>query len=250
MARKELRRGPVQGYAPVERDVVDMVGVQHRDARPGSKNMEADSTTVSGGGKLHDRRRHCLELYELTALTHDGRRGIAAPFGHLPNRARSTIGPDIEQLRLRDHQVVVRPEECRRVTAVVGDLVEDRLGPSLAGVAVGVGKISGGTLKIEAMPAGQVVPAREELATAVEAGMVDGVRQTSPDDATAEAWLAKMDSNKAEILPLFAATYGADQAVKWWAYWRVFYMACAELWDYDDGNEWFVSHYLFRNPGR
>ncbi len=67
---------------------------------------------------------------------------------------------------------------------------------------------------------------------------------------TAEAWLAKMDANKAEILPLFAETYGADQAVKWWAYWRVFYMACAELWDYDDGNEWFVSHYLFRNPAR
>jgi cyclopropane-fatty-acyl-phospholipid synthase len=67
---------------------------------------------------------------------------------------------------------------------------------------------------------------------------------------TAEAWLAKMDANKAEILGLFARTYGADQAVKWWAYWRVFYMACAELWDYDDGNEWFVSHYLFSNPRR
>jgi cyclopropane-fatty-acyl-phospholipid synthase len=65
---------------------------------------------------------------------------------------------------------------------------------------------------------------------------------------TAEAWLANMDRNKAEILPLFAQTYGPGQAVKWWAYWRVFYMACAELWDYDDGNEWFVSHYRFKNP--
>jgi cyclopropane-fatty-acyl-phospholipid synthase len=65
---------------------------------------------------------------------------------------------------------------------------------------------------------------------------------------TAEAWLANMDAHKPEILELFRETYGPDQALKWWAYWRVFYMACAELWNYDKGNEWFVSHYLFENP--
>ena len=65
---------------------------------------------------------------------------------------------------------------------------------------------------------------------------------------TAEHWLEKMDQNKAKIMPLFGATYGADQATKWWAYWRVFYMSCAELWGYRDGNEWLVSHYRFRKP--
>src|SRR6185503_596551 len=62
---------------------------------------------------------------------------------------------------------------------------------------------------------------------------------------TAEAWLANMDNHKAEIMPLFAATYGQDQALKWWVYWRIFYMACAELWNFNGGNEWMVSHYLF-----
>ncbi len=62
---------------------------------------------------------------------------------------------------------------------------------------------------------------------------------------TAEAWLKNMDSHKAEIMPLFETTYGKDQATKWWVYWRLFYLACAELWGYNDGEEWIVSHYLF-----
>ncbi len=62
---------------------------------------------------------------------------------------------------------------------------------------------------------------------------------------TAEAWLRNMDRHKAEIMPLFENTYGKDQALKWWVYWRVFYMACAELWAYKQGEEWMVSHYLF-----
>jgi cyclopropane-fatty-acyl-phospholipid synthase len=65
---------------------------------------------------------------------------------------------------------------------------------------------------------------------------------------TAEHWLANMDAHKEEILPLFATTYGPDQARKWWAYWRVFYLSCAELWGYRGGEEWLVSHYLFRKP--
>jgi cyclopropane-fatty-acyl-phospholipid synthase len=63
---------------------------------------------------------------------------------------------------------------------------------------------------------------------------------------TAEHWLRNMDAHRAEIMPLFAGTYGAGQAVKWWAYWRVFYLACAELWNFRGGEEWHVSHYLFR----
>jgi cyclopropane-fatty-acyl-phospholipid synthase len=62
---------------------------------------------------------------------------------------------------------------------------------------------------------------------------------------TSEAWLSNMDKHKAEIMPLFEETYGKDQTIKWWVYWRIFYMACAELWKYNNGEEWIVSHYLF-----
>jgi len=65
---------------------------------------------------------------------------------------------------------------------------------------------------------------------------------------TAEDWLKNMDRHRAEILPLFRQTYGAGQEIRWWAYWRVFYLACAELWGYRGGEEWIVSHYLFRKP--
>jgi cyclopropane-fatty-acyl-phospholipid synthase len=67
---------------------------------------------------------------------------------------------------------------------------------------------------------------------------------------TSEAWLQNMDAHKAHIMPLFEQTYGNDQAVKWWVYWRLFYLACAELWAYNKGNEWIVSHYLFSKTNR
>lgn len=63
---------------------------------------------------------------------------------------------------------------------------------------------------------------------------------------TSEAWLQNMDGHKKEIIPLFEATYGKNQAVRWWVYWRLFYMACAELFGYNNGNEWMVCHYLFK----
>lgn len=61
---------------------------------------------------------------------------------------------------------------------------------------------------------------------------------------TLEAWLAKMDKNKVQVMELFMDTYG-DEAKKFWVYWRIFFMACSETFRMKNGNEWQVSHYLF-----
>lgn len=63
---------------------------------------------------------------------------------------------------------------------------------------------------------------------------------------TSRAWLEKMDNAKEEILEIFKKTYGEKDAKMWVRYWRIFFMACEELWAYDRGEEWIISHYLFQ----
>jgi cyclopropane-fatty-acyl-phospholipid synthase len=66
-------------------------------------------------------------------------------------------------------------------------------------------------------------------------------------EKTANAWLARMDAQREVLWPLFVQTYGSSNAQNWWMRWRVFFMACAELFGYREGQEWWVSHYLFEN---
>ena len=66
---------------------------------------------------------------------------------------------------------------------------------------------------------------------------------------TANAWLANADARKEEVLRLFADCYGEEQASMWFMRWRMFFMACEELFRYRGGNEWFVSHYRFGKAG-
>jgi cyclopropane-fatty-acyl-phospholipid synthase len=43
-----------------------------------------------------------------------------------------------------------------------------------------------------------------------------------------------------------AAAYGSKDAALWYRRWRIFFMACAELWGFQGGDEWLVGHYRFR----
>jgi cyclopropane-fatty-acyl-phospholipid synthase len=65
--------------------------------------------------------------------------------------------------------------------------------------------------------------------------------------ATANAWLANLDHRHETILPVLEAVYGTE-AGRWLQRWRVFFMACAELFGLDDGESWWVVHHLLEKP--
>lgn len=67
-------------------------------------------------------------------------------------------------------------------------------------------------------------------------------------EKTANAWLENMDKEEGPITEILAATYGAGEVTKWRNRWRIFYMACAELFGYKNGQEWWVTHYQFERP--
>jgi cyclopropane-fatty-acyl-phospholipid synthase len=64
-------------------------------------------------------------------------------------------------------------------------------------------------------------------------------------ERTANAWLQNMDARREAVMPILAATYGEPQAEQWFQRWRIFFMACAELFGLTEGREWYVGHYLF-----
>ena len=64
-------------------------------------------------------------------------------------------------------------------------------------------------------------------------------------EKTSNHWLAGMDANKAECMEILVKGYGEKEAALWFNRWRMFYMAVAEFFGYENGNQWGVGHYLF-----
>jgi cyclopropane-fatty-acyl-phospholipid synthase len=98
---------------------------------------------------------------------------------------------------------------------------------------------SGGT-----MPSDDLLLYYQEDLKLVEHWCLDGTHYAR----TLRAWLRKLDAHRPRVLRIMADTYGADQAAKWLAYWRLFFIACECAWGSREGREYLVSHYLFAKP--
>ncbi len=61
---------------------------------------------------------------------------------------------------------------------------------------------------------------------------------------TAEAWYANLMARAPAIMPILEAGYGREAKARFQR-WRVFFLACAELFGYAGGREWIVAHYRF-----
>lgn len=59
---------------------------------------------------------------------------------------------------------------------------------------------------------------------------------------TAKLWRENLEAKRAEVMPVLMRTYG-DDANAWFQRWRIFFLACEELFGYRGGAEWGVSHY-------
>mmetsp|Transcript_30088 Transcript_30088/g.46030 ORF Transcript_30088/g.46030 Transcript_30088/m.46030 type:complete len:416 (+) Transcript_30088:132-1379(+) len=70
-------------------------------------------------------------------------------------------------------------------------------------------------------------------------------------EKTSNGWLDYMDANwkNGKLKPVLAEAYGKGKEYEWYVNWRLFFLACAELFGFDNGEEWIVSHYLFQKRG-
>lgn len=62
---------------------------------------------------------------------------------------------------------------------------------------------------------------------------------------TCEEWLNRLDAAQSQVTAVLGEANGHDSPRVVVQRWRMFFMACAELFKYDSGNSWGVAHYLF-----
>jgi len=63
---------------------------------------------------------------------------------------------------------------------------------------------------------------------------------------TLRTWLHNMDARRDDVMTVLIRHYGMTDARMWFNRWRMFFMACGELFAYRDGAEWYIVHHRFR----
>lgn len=63
---------------------------------------------------------------------------------------------------------------------------------------------------------------------------------------TANEWVKNMRKNKTKILEILSKDYPESSSVLKYNTWKIFFLACAELFGFNKGNDWMVFHYLMK----
>ena len=103
---------------------------------------------------------------------------------------------------------------------------------------------------------GGMMPSDSLLETLVERGDVPftverhDVVSGKHYSRTARLWRENIEAHKSDLMSILGRTYGDNVAAKtsggastWFQRWRIFFLACEELFGYRGGSEWAVSHY-------
>ena len=69
-------------------------------------------------------------------------------------------------------------------------------------------------------------------------------------ERTCNAWLELLDQRRESALQVLAQTYGPKQAKRWLQRWRLFLIAGAELFGFENGSEWIVGHFLLEHAAK
>ena len=93
------------------------------------------------------------------------------------------------------------------------------------------------------MPAADTLLHFQQALRIEQRWLVDGTHYQK----TANHWLQEQDSRRDAVMAVLRQAYG-DNARLWFQRWRMFWMACAELFGYADGQQWLVAHYRFVRP--
>jgi cyclopropane-fatty-acyl-phospholipid synthase len=95
------------------------------------------------------------------------------------------------------------------------------------------------------MPAYDLLPRASDAFALEERWWLDGRHY----QRTAAAWRANLEARRAEVLAVFRRHYGTDARL-WYHRWRIFFLACEELFGFNGGAEWGVGHYRLAKAGR
>jgi len=63
---------------------------------------------------------------------------------------------------------------------------------------------------------------------------------------TCRDWLENLDRRREEALFVLNSGENPESAIRQFNRWRMFVMACQELFAFNDGEEWFVGHFLMK----